>query len=85
MKRIAILFLTTIIAGCSLISKQDDKVRAVYITTPLYLPDRPELPTWSGEDMECLSEEMKDKIRERDLSRKHYAEQLETIIKSTQK
>jgi hypothetical protein len=63
--------------------KTVDKI--IYKTTPLTLPNRPVLPTWTGNDMECLSEEMKQKIRDRDTNRREYSEQLETIIQSTWK
>lgn len=81
----SLLLLVLLLSGCSLFSQEQKKPveKLVYVTTPLYAPARPVLPTWNGDDMECLSEEMKDKIRDRDLLRKQYAEQLETIINST--
>ena len=78
-----IILLPIILTGCSLFQKQDALEKIVYVTAPLYAPERPVLPTWTGDDMECLSEEVKDKIRDRDQMRKFYAEQLEAIINST--
>ena len=59
--------------------------RVIYKTTPLSLPSRPTLDTWTASDMSCLSTEMKQKILNRDRARKAYSEELEIIIKSTQK
>lgn len=71
-------------SGCSLIPKEKPPVeKIIYVTNPLPLPNRPILPTWSGKDMECLTPDIKQKVRERDTSRREYAESLETIIKST--
>lgn len=78
-----IILLSLFLTGCSLFQKSDNLEKIVYVTTPLYVPERPVLPTWTGDDMSCLSEEMKDKIRDRDQMRKFYAEQLEVIINST--
>lgn len=78
-----IILLSLFLTGCSLFQKSDNLEKIVYVTAPLYAPERPVLPTWTGDDMSCLSEEMKDKIRDRDQMRKFYAEQLEVIINST--
>lgn len=78
-----LMLLSILLTGCSLFQKSDNLEKIVYVTAPLYGPERPVLPTWTGDDMSCLSEEMKDKIRDRDQMRKFYAEQLEVIINST--
>lgn len=85
MKYLLLICLT--LTGCSLIeSKPVAPVeKLVYVTVPLTAPARPILPTWKGSDMSCLTEEMKDKVRTRDLLRKQYAEQLEAAINSTHK
>ncbi|MGZ8924328.1 MAG: hypothetical protein ACXW2E_00460 [Nitrososphaeraceae archaeon] len=71
--------------GCSLFNKEQPTVdKIVYVTTPLPIIPRPSLPTWSGNDMACLDENVKQNIRDRDRLRREYAEQLEAIIKSTQ-
>lgn len=72
-------------SGCALLQEKPPVEKVVYVTTPLYAPDRPNLPTWTGKDMECLTPEMKQNIRDRDTLRREYAEKLEIIIKSTQK
>ena len=82
-KLLVISSLLVLLSGCSLFQEKKPIEKLVYVTTPLNAPARPVLPTWKGDDMECLSEEIKDKIRDRDLLRKQYAEQLETIINST--
>lgn len=74
--------------GCALFTKSPDPTpveKVVYVTNPLYAPSRPELPTWTGKDMECLAPDVKQKIRDRDTLRREYAEKLEVIIRSTQK
>lgn len=82
MNMLKILLVSVILVGCTTIKeKQVDKL--VYVTNPLTAPARPTLPTWTGKDMSCLSEEMKQKIRDRDRLRKEYAEDLEAIISST--
>lgn len=69
--------------GCSLFTKEVPVEKIVYVTTPLQQPARPNLPTWTGKDMECLAPDIKQKIRDRDTLRREYAEQLEVIIQST--
>lgn len=69
--------------GCSVLEKQPPIDRVVYVTNPLPLPPRPTLPTWTSKDMECLTPDMKQKLRDRDTSRREYSETLEVIIKST--
>lgn len=70
--------------GCSLFTKEVPVEKVVYVTTPLQQPARPSLPTWTGQDMECLAPDVKQKIRDRDTLRREYAERLEVIIQSTQ-
>lgn len=84
MKNITLIVLSTfILSGCAIFEKTPPVEKVIYKTAPLYAPARPVLPTWTGSDMECLSEDVKEKIRERDTLRKNYAEQLEVIINST--
>lgn len=86
MKFVNVLCVCLVVAGstgCSWLTKEVPVDRVVYVTTPLPQPVRPDLPTWSGKDMECLAPEVKQKIRDRDTKRREYAEQLEVIIHST--
>ena len=70
--------------GCSLLKEKPPVEKLIYVTTPVELPGpRPELPTWTGKDMECLAPEVKQKIRDRDRLRREYAERLEVVIQST--
>ena len=71
--------------GCSIQPTPEVRYidRITYKTVPLERPERPVLPTWKGSDMSCLSDEMKQKIRDRDRIRRQYAEDLEAIIDST--
>jgi len=71
------LFLALILSGCSTTQPVE------YVTTPLPLPPRPELPAISGEQLQCLSDETYSAIVKRDRGRREYAETLEAIIQST--
>lgn len=65
------------LAGCA----SQPEVR--YVTEPLPLPARPVLPRLSAEDVACLSEDAYRRLVERDMGRRHYAEELEAVIRST--
>jgi hypothetical protein len=81
------LIITTLIllSGCAIFQEKPAVEKVVYVSTPLTLPPRPVLPTFSYDDIGCLSDEIATKVADRDLMRKQYTEQLETIIRSTQK
>lgn len=83
MNKIALLVIAMSLLGCASSLPPVEKV--IYVTTPLSLPNKPALPTWTSADMQCLSTDMKQKILERDRVRKSYSEELEVIIKSTSK
>lgn len=70
------LFLVMLMAGCTTPAIE-------YVTTPLPLPPRPELPSVSGEQLQCLSDEAYTALANRDRQRREYAELLESIIQST--
>ncbi len=80
-----IIIATLVLSGCSLSPSKPSVDKLVYVSTPLYAPARPKLPTWGYDDISCLSQEMIQKILDRDTLRKEYIEQLEVIIKETQK
>lgn len=69
-------------SGCSILTPTPVE-KLVYIRTPLVRPNRPILPTLNSDELECLSPNAKQKLYNRDLIRKHYAEDLESIIDST--
>jgi len=85
MKRIPIILLillSSLGSGCSTQPpKEVEKI--IYVTTPLPLPTRPVLPTLKTSDLNCLSVDIKNILMNRDIARRQYAEDLETIIKST--
>lgn len=81
---ILMINLVLAISGCASFDTPPPVDRIIYKTTPIYAPNRPELPTWSYDDMKCLSPEMIQKISKRDKLRLQYIEQLEVVIKSTQ-
>jgi hypothetical protein len=57
--------------------------RTVYVTTPLHLPTKPELPRMSSDSLSCVSDETKWALLKRDVLIKNYISDLETIITST--
>jgi hypothetical protein len=80
-----IIMISLILTGCSFLKEKPPVEKIMYVTTPLSLPPRPTLPTWKMSELECVKPEVKEKIKERDLKRRQYAEELEVVIKSTQK
>lgn len=46
------------------------------------IPQRPELPTVSAAELQCLSEEAYQKVLRREQLRRNYAEELELILRS---
>lgn len=65
-----------VLAGCA-------TPRVEYVTAPLPMPPRPELPAIPGEALQCLAEEDYRAVVQRDRLRREYAEQLEAVIEST--
>lgn len=78
--------LTFLLIGCASTAKAPSVVsQIIYKSTPLSLPARPSLPTLGSSDLSCLPADAKIKLRDRDIARKEYAEELEEIIRSTNK
>jgi hypothetical protein len=75
------VILLFILNACAM---QEPKEKIVYITTPLTLPEKPELPKMSADALECISDESKWTLLKRDVLLKNYISDLETIIKATQ-
>lgn len=75
-RRFAVAALCLLAAGCT-------NPRVEYVTAPLPLPPRPELPVVPGEALQCLAPDTYRALVERDRARRDYAEQLEAIIEST--
>lgn len=63
-------------AGCG-------TTKTVYVQEPLPLPDRPNVPTIKGEELECLSDEAYAKLVERDALQFAHIKRLEAIILTT--
>jgi hypothetical protein len=72
---IAVIILITIGSGCA------TEVR--YISQPLPLPARPVLDSVTEHELSVLPPDVYRRLKNRDRERKQYAEELETIIKST--
>jgi hypothetical protein len=60
-----------------------ERVRTVYVQTPLPLPIKPQIPVIKGKDMRCLTPTTQWELKNRDTILKDYISELETIIKST--
>lgn len=71
------LLLVLALAGC---------VEPRYIRVPVayHVPPRPEVPTVKAEEMECLPDDVVDRIEARDDIRRESQDELEAIIRSTQ-
>lgn len=76
------LIIALILTGCA---TKPPEQRVVYVSTPLQLPTKPELPRMSSDSLSCVSDETKWALLKRDVIIKNYISELETIIKSTQK
>lgn len=77
MRRVLLVLLSAAMAGCVC----QPEVR--HIVEPLPLPSRPLLPALTADDLACLSDDAYRRLVERDMLRRHYAEELEAIIRST--
>lgn len=80
-----IFSLLFILSSCTISVPQEPKEKMVYITTPLPLPAKPELPKMSSDALQCISDESKWTLLKRDVLLKNYISDLETIILSTHK
>ena len=72
-----------LLVGCSTPKKEEPRV--VYVSTPLTLPTKPELPKIASDSLYCVSDDVKWALLKRDVAIKNYVSELETIILSTQK
>lgn len=74
------LILFLLLTGCA---NKPPVERTVYITTPLELPVKPELPKMNSDSLACVSDDTKWTLLKRDVLLKNYISELENIIKST--
>ena len=75
MKIAAAAIATLLLTACS--------TQPVYITQPLPLPDRPDLPTLQATELQCLTDDAYQRLVTRDILLRQYSEQCEAVIKST--
>jgi len=54
-----------------------------YVQTPLPRPPRPNVPTLSGDQLQCLSDDAYKAIVNRDRAKTEHIERLESVIEST--
>lgn len=69
---IAIIFLISL-CGCA----------PSYVTPHLPMPSKPDMPSFTNEDIKCVSDNAYSKIAGRDAAHKLYEGRLEAVIKST--
>jgi hypothetical protein len=81
--KIAYILIISLLLGCSAPKKEQPRV--VYVSTPLSLPNKPELPKIPSDSLYCVSDDVKWALLKRDVAIKNYISELETIISSTQK
>ncbi|MDF1583878.1 MAG: hypothetical protein P1P78_11270 [Methyloprofundus sp.] len=55
----------------------------VYVTAPLPLPPKPDMPVYSDSDLSCLSDDQYRWVAMRDLAQRNYQQRLEAVIRST--
>lgn len=69
--------------GCTINATEPTTPKIVYVTTPLPIPKKPQLPKVSSSDLECVPEDTKQKLLQRDILIKNYVSDLETAVFST--
>ena len=85
MRFLLLILMISLATGCVSYSPKPEIIeKKVYITVPLELPQKEEVPIVSGKDLECLGSDVKFKLRGRDAVLKNYISDLEAIIISTQ-
>lgn len=67
--------------GCA---EKPVQTRVVYVTTPIRLPAKPEIPKIQAKDMACLTDEAKNDLIKRDTIIKAYIADLEATIEARQ-
>lgn len=81
--KLSVVFCIASLLGCS--TQPKEQPRVVYVTTPLTLPQKPELVKIQSDSLSCVSDDVKWALLKRDVAIKNYISELETIIRSTQK
>lgn len=81
--KLAAIALIGFLTGCT--ANQKIVERKVYVSTPLSLPARPELPRVRSDSLACVDDETKWALLKRDVAIKNYISELESIIESTNK
>lgn len=77
-KRLTLIALILTMTGCL-----SPAPAPALVPSPLPLPARPVLPAIKGFELECLSGDVYRRLADRQRLQRHYAEELELIIKST--
>lgn len=73
MMRALLIALIFLISGCG----------KEYITPQLPMPEKPDMPTITNADIQCVEDAAYWRIARRDLAHRQYAGRLEAVIKST--
>jgi len=54
-----------------------------YLSAPLPLPPKPDMPVYTDKDLSCLPDYAYRWVAERDLAQRYYQQRLEAVIRST--
>lgn len=68
--------LALLLAGCA-------QPKYIFVPVELPLPQRAVVPTVTAEELECLSDDVVDRIEARDDIRRQSQDELEAVIRST--
>jgi hypothetical protein len=74
-KKLLLIVTILVISGCA----------TQYVSAPLPLPPKPDLPALTDSELACLSNAVYHRVAKRDLAHKHYQQRLEAVIRSTWK
>ncbi len=58
---------------------------ARYVQVPLPLPEKPDFPSYTNNEVRCLSDDVYYRVARRDLAYRFYVERLESVIRETWK
>ena len=71
--KLSLIAITLVISACA----------ANAVTAPLPMPSRPDMPTVTDADLQCVSDAVYRRLAKKDLAYKYYTERLQAVIKST--
>ncbi len=79
--KLAAIVILGFLSGCTVNEKLVE--RKVYVSVPLSLPVKPELPQIRSDSLTCVDDQTKWILLKRDVIIKNYISDLESVINST--